>query len=210
MITDSQLQAITGWKQEVGANIGGVSPTSYGFYLFGEMMVFYTEGTAYADWLAAISRPICPNSGKLSLAFEVIVDEDSLTSAQALEFDTKLSIASYIYNFSSQLNYAEGGTLQISNAAGSWIDTGFKPGKLTPLTWHTFVFNYSFNTSTKTYSFVSAEIDGVLYTIPANLQNLKAVESNWADSANFQVQLDLNSVGGSFSEALQNVEYVWN
>jgi hypothetical protein len=209
MITDSQLQSLPDWKKEVGANIGGVSPTNYGFFQLGGLMLLYTEGPKYADWLAAISRPICPNTGNLSLSFQVMVDADSLTAAQALEFDTKVSIATYIYNFSSQLNYAEGGMLQISNAQGNWIDTGFKPGKLTPGVWHTFVYVYKFDTGAKTYSIVSVEIDGLIFPIPSSLGNLKAIQSNWADSANFQVQLDLGANSGTFSELIQNAEFTW-
>lgn len=209
MITDSNLQALSGWKKEVGSNIGGVSPTSYGFFQYGSMMVLYTEGPKYADWLAAISRPICPNTGNLSLSFQVMVDADSLTAAQALEFDTKVSIATYIYNFSSQINYAEGGTLQISNALGNWIDTGFKPGKLSAGVWHSFVYQYKFDTTAKAYSIVSVELDGVIFPIPGNLGNLKAGQSNWADSANLQIQLDLGPQGGTFSEIIQNAEFQW-
>lgn len=210
MIIDDQLELLP-WEAHVGADIGSVSPVTYGWRLTPENVVeFYTTAPSYADWLAAVHRPICPNTGKLTLEFDLATDSFAVTAAQALEFDTRVSIAGMNYNLSSQFNYNKNGVFQISNQAGSWIDTAWIPGKFNPYQWYTIVYSYSFDTVAKTSSFLSASLDGKVFVVAAALQNVPATNLGWADSCSLQVQQDLAAGGGHFAMWLRNIRYIWS
>ena len=138
-----------------------------------------------------------------------MVDSYAATYAQALELDCKYTHSGYQANFSHQLNYIEGGHEQITNAAGSWVDIGYNPGKLTPNIWHHYVFTYSFNTGALTYSWVSLELDGVITNIPNTLQNQPMYASTWPDGVIPQVQQDLTVAAGQFTMKIQNMQLTW-
>lgn len=210
MIVDSDLQLRPDWEKHVGPDIGGISPDVSGWDQSNPpYMRFFAQGKAYSDWLAAIHRPILPNTGNLQLSFDLMVDSLAGTYAQALEFDTRLSIAGFNYNFSSQVNYAEGGKLQISDVKGNWVDSGAVPGKLPILMPIRFLYVYKFDTIKKTYSTVSVSIAGKKYLIPARLQNLAAQPLKWDDSCSLQVQLDIGALPGAFSHSMNNVDLGW-
>jgi hypothetical protein len=216
-IIDSQLESQAGWELHTGSDIGGVTPTSYGTYQAGGIRVFYISNPPGANWLAALHRPVVqPNTGKLSLSFDLMVDDNVSLLAQALEFDTRVSVVGDNYNHSSQLNYAEGGMWQISDGTqlpgtAKWVDTGFRYGKLLPDVWNQLKFEYSFDITKKVYSTVAISVNGVRFLIPPNLQNLKPTRPTplWADSCNLQVQLDQNSGSGEFSTWMRNIQYSW-
>jgi hypothetical protein len=215
MIIDPNLQMQPNWASHVGSIIGGVPPSKYGWTLDPLLGTrsFYTEysGSGYADWEAYITRPVMTNTGNLGLRFNLMVNPAVITCAQALEFDTRVGDKDgYNYNFSHQLNYAEGGHLQISNAQGDWVDTGFVPGKLqTPDTWYPYYLKYYFDIVKKTYGFISISIGVQTYVIPSNLQNLPAVKNNWAECAIFQVQQDLVQDGGAYTTTIGAAQFEW-
>jgi hypothetical protein len=209
-ICDTDLHLRADWENHVGINIGGTQPTSYGTVLLPNARQFFTAGKAYSDWLAAIHRPICPNTGYLTLSFELMTDAACYDQAQALEFDTRISIASLNYNLSSQFNYFEGGAFQITDVRGNWIDSGWKPGKFVPYVWYPITLRYGFDVAKKAYSFLSANNGvGSPYVIPKVLQGLPAQPLAWADSCSLQVQLDLAAAGGAFSIFTRKMEYTW-
>lgn len=208
-IIDNDLELRPDWERHVGPDIGGIEPASYGWNVLSAAREFYVKGSAYSDWLAAVHRPVLPNTGLLTLAFDLMTDSNTPLMAQALEFDTRVSVGGYNYNFSSQVNYAEGGMLQISDATGKWMDTGFKPGKFSPDLWYQIRMGYRFNLLSQRYSFATATIGIKSAVIPVNLQNLPAQLLKWADSVSLQVQLDLAGSGGGYSIFLKNVRYIW-
>lgn len=213
-INDTYLELLTSWKPPNGdpAQVGGTgTPTSFGYDQSFPTMRFWTQGAKYNNWLAAIARPILPNTGNLQLSFMVMFDNPLAGEVQAREFDTRVSISNWNYNFSSQINMAEGGHLQISNQSGGWVDTGIVLD-LAPEAWHTFVYDYAFNVTTHKYSILSVTVDGIMYLIPTTLQNLTATQPSppWEDSCSLQVQLDIGSAGGGFSQLMQNIQYSWS
>jgi hypothetical protein len=208
VIQDTQLELLP-WESHVGANIGGIQPTSYGTRLLPGAREFFTVGGKYADWLAAVHRPICPNAGYLTLTFELMTDAACPVVAQALEFDTRISLAGMNYNLSSQFNYAEGGAFQITDKSGSWIDSGWKPGKFTPYIWYPITLAYEFDVAKKAYSYLSAGIGPGAFQIPKQLQGVPAVALAWADSCSLQVQQDLAGAGGGYSIFTRNMTYTW-
>lgn len=210
MIIDSDLQNVRTWKTEI-ANVGGKQPPdAYGIdQSVSGYARFFTQGKPYSNILFALPRPILPNTGYLQLKSTLTVDSLTSTYAQALEFDTRVSVGKLNYNFSSQINYAERGMLQISAANGDWVDTGFAIGRLAPLVPHTLDYSYYFDTTTKKYSFLYLVLDGKRYVIPPKFQNLAPTSLDWEDTCNLQVQLDLGSMAGSFSHLMTDVRYVW-
>lgn len=217
MIIDN-FQLETGWKshtQADGSQIGGVPPVDYGMTtLPGGAILFHTQGSTvpggYADWEAYISRPILPNAGYLMLSFDITVDSDAATYAQAIETDTILCLGGWNYNLSMQLNYALGGMLQIAGSGGRWVNTGIAPGKLSPNVKHHYDLAYAFDTTAKKCSFLSISLDGTIHSISSSLQNVLATNNKWSDGVIFQVQQDLNGKAGKFSMLIDNAQYVWS
>ncbi|MGC2323154.1 MAG: hypothetical protein WA463_11030 [Terriglobales bacterium] len=209
MILDTQLELLP-WESHVGTGIGGVPPTSYGTRQLGLATEFFTSGPPYADWLAAVHRPVLPNSGGLSLSFILATDSSTPDDAQALEFDTRLSIGNWNYNFSSQFNYQEGGMWQIIDRASHWADTGFKPGKFAPGTPYRIRIDYQFSTASRIGSILGIRLNDQRFLVPTTMQNLPPTLLNWADSASLQIQLDLNSSGGAYSIYLRDIQYEWS
>ena len=215
------IQTWAGWQthtQADGSNIGGVPPAKYGFLQgipdSSTAMLFYVEGSTvpggYADWEAYRDTPVLPNTGNLQLDFNLTVDEKAAQYAQAIEIDTILCIAGLKYNFSFQVNYAEGGEGQIVSKTGAWVNLGDGAAKLMPGIAHHFTLRYAFDTTQHLYSFAWIEIDGATYAIADALKNLPAVPTDWKDGAMLQVQQDLNALAGGFSMTLDNMQYTWS
>lgn len=210
MIVDDQLE-LSMWDAHVGPDIGGVEPTSYGWRdhpLDPPVREFYVQGPKYSDWLAACHRPVLPNTGKLGLQFELFVDQNSQSVAQAIEIDTKLAIAGQMYNFSSQFNYATG-IWQVSDFVGSWVNTPCKFLKFRPSRRYDMAFDYVFDTAKKAYAFVRMSGPDFAFVGPM-LPPLLASPTTWKDSCSLQVQQDLAGNGGAYSIYLRNIRYVWS
>lgn len=209
MIIDAELEKRADWEKKVGADIGGVSPTSYGWNQWPDCMKFYTSGKAYSDWLAALHRPVLPNTGNLALSFDLMTDSFAPQCAQAIEFDTRVSLAGMNYNFSAQVNYALGGVLQLSDAKGNWQDTDFRPGKFLPFVWTPIRMVYQFDTHLQIYATVEVRIGLQRWKSPTKIA-LAPLPLNWEDSCSLQIQQDLGSTGGAFAIYIRNAQYEWS
>ena len=219
MIVDQQIQMQDGWGTHAGGNIGGVAPAIYGVLVSPPgnptARLFYTAGSSlpggYADVEHYVLRPLLPNTGNLTLSFDLMVDGNAAKNAQAEETDTILCVDGYNYNFSVQINVALGGVLQVANAGGSWVSIGSGPRTLAPHMWHRFVIAYNFDTVKHVGSVMSISIDGVNYAVPPiALRNVPAQLKNWADGALFQVQQDLTAAAGEFAMLIDNAQYMWS
>ena len=216
MYVDANLEAQSGWGQRADASVGGpkpyVPPDNFGMNVIQSRVEreFFIEGPAYTDGLFSIHRPIRPNTGKLALQFDLNVSQEYLNYSQALEFDTRLAIAKMGYNFSSQFNQQKGGVWQAYIKGSGWVDTPFNPGKFTPEVWTRVRFDYAFDVVHKTYSFVSVTVGTTPFLLPAKFHNLPATPLSWADSASFQVQLDLNAKGGAYSHRISEADFLWS
>jgi hypothetical protein len=204
---DQNLETET-WNTHVGPAIGGNPPESYGTQLIDGVRKFFVTGGPYSDWLASCHRPLPVNTGGLSLNFLLKTDDKAPLVAQALEFDTRVSVAKLNYNFSSQFNYQRGGMFQIS-VNGKWVDTGIKPGVFIPSIWIPIQLDYAFDVVRQRYSTLAVSVNGVKSSVPTMLQNLTPTNLGWADSCSMQVQQDLNSKGGSFAMYLDGITYTW-
>lgn len=195
------------WGKNSGPGIGDGIPDDYGTDLIRE---YHVKGKAYTSWLSGCHRPVLANTGKLSLGFDLMTDDKTPLSAQALEFDTRLVIGKNDYNFGSQFNYQRGGLWQVW-VNKTWVDTTFKPGLFTPWKWYTVRFDYSFDVINKKYSYEAANVSPAIigYAVPVTFKNLTATPLNWTDTCNFQVQQDLNYKAGEFTIYIKNAGYTW-
>lgn len=210
MITDDGLQTIVGGDLRTGSDIGGTAPVKYGIDQSNPPFArFFTQGGPFSDWLWAVHRAILPNTGKLKLSFDLTIDSSVLICGQAIEFDTILAFGGFKYNMSSQINIAAGSIFQISDVYGNWATTGIVSPALVPGIPTRFLYEYGFNFTTKRYGIIAVTIAGQKRPVPAVMQNLLAQPSTWADSCSLQVQLDLNSKGGSMSHVMTNAKYIW-
>lgn len=221
MIIENELQTRPDWEIKVGPDIAGepnpALPTDYGIdQSFPPIMRLYTAGPARsdgksADWMAALHGPILPNTGNLTLRFDMMVDNNA-GAVQAREFDTRVSIAGDNYNFSTQINEAAGGKLQISDAKGNWQDTGDVIPPFIPGVWNEFEFAYQFNPVFKTYSTADVTVNGTRYMIPPALWAIPVTRPTplWADSCSIQLQLDLSPKGGKFAQQFNHVQLEWS
>lgn len=211
-IIDQDIHLLTNWEKHVGADIGGPvpfrPPDSYGWVQHPDWMKFYTKGAAYTDWLAANHRPLLPNTGQLTLSFDLMTDANAVLQAQAHEFDTRLSVAGWNYNLSFQLNNQRNGLLQLSGQDNKWVDTPYSVGRLTPGVIYPISLHYVFDVTAHTYQTREVRIgpERFLFTdAPLTAQQL-----GWADGAHLQVQLDLASAGGSYAIYVRKMNYLWS
>ncbi len=198
----SNLEERPGWTRQAGPDIGGGVPSDYDFEqhvaspsLDGSAMRLYVTGGPYCDWLTHQVIPVAHGIRRCQLDFQLYTDVMAPTVAQAIEFDTRVSIAGWNYNFSAQLEYARGGVLQYAQGGG-WADTPLAPGILTPLRWHHVVLDYELNTTTRSGRFVAFALDNSRYEmyIPATVDKL-----DWdPDIAVVQLQQDTGDPGGTF------------
>lgn len=216
MNIDSNLEANPNWNKLANSGVGGpkpyVPPDDFGMNVIQSDIEreFYISGPAYTDGLFSLHRPIMPNTGKLALQFELRTDEDTTINAQALEFDTRLAIGKFGYNFSSQFNYQKGGVWQAFIKDRGWVDTPFKPGKFSPDQWYPIRFDYSFDTAKKLFSFISVAVGVTPFILPIQFHNLAATPLAWVDSCNLQMQLDLAYKGGSYRTRVRRISYLWS
>lgn len=215
MITDANLELSKTWDKQVGKLVSGddhpVIPDTYGFDAsIANYMRFFAQGKAYATWMAFNKRPVLPNTGNLSLSFELMLDSTT-AGAQALEFDLRLAIGGYDYNFSNQINQVESGQLQIASPDGKWLDTGLiiGNGKLAYNVPHQFRFNFVFDTKTKKKSTVSVVVDNRAYSIPTKLQNMSVGQFNWEDTCILQIQQDIGPISGYIQQVMRNINIGW-
>lgn len=230
MILDTELEKRTDWQKKIGADIGGVSPDSYGWDQQPDSMRFYVRGSKpYSDWLAALHRPYLPNTGHLTLSYDLMTDAMAPAFGQATEFDTRVTDPlGNDNNFSLQNNYARGGMLQVSGqvtstvvsgkivlSGGDWVDTGIQYGIFMPRMWYSIRLHYAFDVVGLTYRTERIDINDERFYL--NLPALKAVKSGWSAGAHLQVQQDTNaSVPGGFDMYIrgykgspQGVCYEW-
>ena|ERR1700734_2404994 len=171
--------------------------------------IFRVNGPAYAVFEAFYTRPYVPGSTNFCLSFDLKTDANAPLRAQVIETDHIVVVNGWKYNLSMQINYAQDGWAQIPNQAGVWtnVPTGlFKPLPAN-VTQHYDLIS-SINLATHMYSFQEIWIAGAKCTVPAAMQNLEAVATTWPNQVLVQLQLALNSTGGSFEVEVDNARVI--
>jgi hypothetical protein len=211
------VQAQPGWQSHTGGNIGGDPAKIYTMDQGNPpAAVFFIKGCTkqggYADAEWYNKFPIPPRAVALIFSYDIMLDASSLTDCQADEMDVILTDADDLnYNGSMQLDYAKGGELQIANRSGSWVSTGFTPGKYAPNVVHHVQVFYAFDFAGKTISTTHIVIDDQIYPVPSSLQRLPATHSGWTDSlmAMVQIQQDLNARAGQYYKTVNHANLNW-
>lgn len=204
----SHLEDVTGWSRQAGPDIGGVVPSDYGFIqnishpsLDGSAMELHVTGSPYADWLTALSLPVDKRTSQAQLDFWILVDEESLSVAQAVEFDLRISLGGENYNFSMQVDY-ENGMLQVTDKGAAWVNTSHLIGKIAPNWWHHVVVSVSYDFTNHIGRYLSLKLDESEYPLdlPAPVELL-----GWDDVIRVQFQQDTTQTGGTYRQWLDQV-----
>lgn len=191
----------------------------------GALYVYLSSIQPYGGALVYTARPV-PFAGSLfvtsvplvyvGLDWDIVIPAPAAKYMRCLEIDLKAALfpalgknVNNLIDGSSQIEIYNNGNLQIVNEAGSWVDTGFHTGSLpvdVPFHWSA---RWVIDTQNDTYSVLSFTIAGITYTIPSNLQNLPWRSSNWAQTANVQLQLDNNTQPSAFCVKYSNGYLRW-
>jgi hypothetical protein len=198
-----------------GSDIGGAEPTGWKLQQLPDGSVYLEiTGTDYADVEFYATLPTIPSefTGNLVHEFDIIPDANS-NLAQAREFDSILTYQGYTYENqgSIQLNIAEGGNLQITNATGQWQDMGDNPGIFAAGVATHVKLVMKFNLTAHTGGVIGVSLNnGSVFPIPATFQNEASQAKKWNDCLFAQFQLDTTKVGGTFGEVIKNGQYTWS
>jgi len=222
-IVDSQLELLP-WQKHLpndGSQIGGTMPTAADVVPVPGptpgVMVF-VKGPAYATVEGYITRPNFVTRGfpYTTFNYTIVVDDRTAGQAQVIETDLIRIVkhtdgSVFKYDGSFQINIMEGWMLQVDGpaptaGAPSWKDTGIIIPALAPNVPHTVSIKHFSDTVKRVHSVLSATIDGVVYPIPAAMQNIPATPSTWAPDTDLpQVQLTTNKGGGGYAVILSPV-----
>lgn len=151
----------------------------------------------------ATPLPIPPNSGPVSLRFDMWPDE-GVDTANVFESDLLIVTGGFKYNLSGQ-RHAVSGQIDI----GNWTDTGIEAGPMEPNEKCTIRWDYAFDTAKKVCSVRHYAADESIYAIPASLQNMAALPCNWEEGAYIQIQLGSLPSGAPWSMRLGRIRLEW-
>lgn len=196
------------WSAKIGPAYNPVASTVYGTKLLaGSAREFFHEAPPMGGFLSGLNNlPLPPNWVRGTVIHRArILFDGSIVDGEAriaCEFDNRIADGrGNNFNFSNQINIAEGWMWQVDNQTGRWTNSVKIPA-LAPLEWHSIAFESAIDMEALTLAFKSLVIDGVPYTAPASLSNLTAMKDPaghpWARGANLQVQMCRQTAG--FSE----------
>lgn len=167
-------------------------------------------GPAYSAGLSKRVVALPANVHQFTLTYQIRPSQAAALYAQVYERDLIIvDAAGNRYNGSCQINNYEGGMWQIANAAGGWVDTGFKPGLLPPDVWTQIAVVYQVNWQALTMSVVSIEDGGQPFSgFAPPLENVAATQkSGWQPSIlDVQIQEGLDSEPGSYTVDMRNLD----
>lgn len=175
----------------------------------GSSTLFHIDGSAYADvlWAAKIG-PALSSKTHYILDYWIRPNADTLTNAEALEFDVVFAYGGRKWDFSHQFHYSGTHLDTWDGSALKWIHTNIAMPKLDPTQWH-HIKLYDERVGTQTHN-ISFTVDGVTYPVPDTYTWRNTRLTNWSNSVNVQVQLDDNSHGGPVSEYVDKLTlYAW-
>lgn len=217
-IIDGNLELQSGWSKQPGGPNTGIGPQAPAYFDYSvdkESISHFCSGPAVtpgnACWLSSLKRPVQPNTGRLRLAWDELVDASTLLYAQARENDINLTPEANGPTFmaGSQVIYAPGpdqGHLQLwkNNA---WVDTGIVLGLPAAWGWNHLALDISFEGDA--FSFVSYTRNGEEYALGAEFQNCPGQMLKWGACAQVYIQQDLRPSGGMMSQRSRNIQFEW-
>jgi hypothetical protein len=129
--------------------------------------------------------------------FYLMLDQASLTSGQALEYDGFQFVGGYNYMMGTQCDYGRGMFDTWSEVSGHWVPTNIPCPKFTPNVWHHIQWYVTTNHSDHSYTYVTLVVDGKAYGLN---QKQYAKYLAWGDNLGNQWQLGVNATGQGFHE----------
>jgi hypothetical protein len=178
-----------------------------------------TVGKGWADGLAKIVRPLLVSpspKGALTYQYDIMTDTRAPGAAQALETTPRVVFANgNDAPFDFQVNYAEGGMVQIwQSKANPWADTGVKIGLYAPNEWYSVAIGYTYDLEagpTGTGGVPWFSVNGKVYEVPASMLNVAlGTGIGWpVNNIYLQKQLDLNKGGGAYAVSYKNVDILY-
>jgi hypothetical protein len=172
----------------------------------GSSMEFFRDGV----WSNALwNHKMGANNGVTHFLFDfyLLLDEASLSAAQALESEAFQFVGGYNYMMGSQCDYGRGVWDTWSEAAGHWIPTSIPCQKFSTNAWHHVQEYITTNHSNHTYTYVTFVIDGRVYNLN---QTQSAKYLAWSDNLGAQWQLDDNASGAGYHEWIDKAKLtVW-
>lgn len=173
----------------------------------GSSMELYRDGVwANALWI----RKQGANNGMTHFLsdFYMMVDQASLTSGQALEYEAYQFVGGWNYMMGTQCDYGRGVWDTWSEASGHWLPTNIPCPKFSPNTWHHIQWYVTTNHTDHSYTYVTLVVDGKAYSV--NNQKQYAKYLAWGDNLGNQWQLDNNAVGSGFHQWVDKAKLtVW-
>ena len=110
-----------------------------------------------------------------------------------------------VIDLSSQFEWYNGGMFQIDNAQGTWANTPFSVGMATPNVWNSVSYR-AWSDYKTAFSFLSMAFNGgPANLIPAAMQKLPLLNSDWGTVTALQLQQDNNDKPASFSTSYRNI-----
>lgn len=177
--------------------------------LDGASTQFYVSGNAWADvlWAAKLGGAAASKTHFI-LDYWLKPNADTLTHAEALEFDVVMAYNGRKWDFSHQFHYGAGHFDTWDGVTLNWVHTNMALPKLDPNTWH-HIKLYGERVSDQTHN-ISLTLDSTTYQIPSQYAWHYTKASNWANSISVQVQIDINSKPGTASEYVDKMNlYLW-
>jgi hypothetical protein len=212
----SKIEEMGGWGNCRSAGCSGSdSPASYYMAqnqttpaLDGSSTLFQVSGAAWADVLWYKSLGPANSATKFLLDYWIKPNADTLTRAEALEFDIVQTVNGRKWDISNQMHYSGQHWDTWDGVALKWVHTNVPAPKLDPNKWH-HVKIYCERAGTQTHN-ISYTVDGVTYQVPTQYAWHNTVGTNWANSVVVQVQMDVNANAGTISEYIDKLTlYAW-
>lgn len=213
----TKIEEMSGWGHCATYECSGSSkPASYWMTpyqttpsLDGASTLFYVNGAAWADvlWYKSLGSSAA-NATHFLLDYWLKPNADTLTRAEALEFDIVNSYNGRKWDFSNQMHYNTQHWDTWDGVALKWVHTNMPAPKLDPNKWHHIKILVE-RVGTQTH-YISYTVDGVTTPIPNQYAWQNTIGTSWANAVVVQVQMDVNANPGVISEYIDKMTlYAW-
>lgn len=162
------------------------------------------SGSAWADVLWYKQVAPVPSATHYLLDYWVKPNPDTLTHAEALEFDFVQIVNGRKYDVSNEIHYSGQPHWDTWDGANlRWVHTNVPCPKLDPNAWHRIKI-LAERVGNQTHN-ISYTVDGETYQVPTQYawHNTRITGSSTAQ--NVQVQLDTNANAGTASEYVDSI-----
>jgi hypothetical protein len=207
------------WKAQAGPPVSPCAPQEYSMQPVLDVAVFSVSGTTVpekypgAEWYQAFPIPLGATAVCHSWDMELSSSAAEYSQAEECDciFTGPMVSPGKAYRANRSFEFA-GTALQIADVNGKWVTFATMPSKLSTGVTHRIQVFHAFNFTKTISSTVAVAVDGTLYPVPLNLQNIPMTLDDWTDynEVMIQKQSDLTSAGGAYSVTVGKMEMIWN